>query len=76
GLLVFLGIDALLEGNEIVQRDISSAFHGQMLIIMVTILSLVSLIYISSKLVKSAEIKTSEYPVYSEVSKDEISHVS
>ena len=76
GLLVFLGIDALLEGNEIVQRDISSTFHGQMLIIMVTILSLVSLIYISSKLVKSAEIKTSEYPVYSEVSKDEISHVS
>lgn len=76
GLLVFLGIDALIEGNEIIQRDISSAFHGQMLIIMVTILSLVSLIYISSKLVKSAEIKTSEYPVYSEVSKDEISHVS
>jgi zinc transporter ZupT len=73
---VFLGIDALIEGNEIIQRDISSAFHGQMLIIMVTILSLVSLIYISSKLVKSAEIKTSEYPVYSEVSKDEISHVS
>ena len=76
GLLVFLGIDALLEGNEIVQRDISSTFHGQMLIIMVTILSLVSLIYISSKLVKSAEIKILEYPVYSEVSKDEISHVS
>lgn len=76
GLLVFLGIDALLEGNEIVQRDISSAFHGQMLIIMLTILSLVSLIYISSKLVKRAEIKTSDYPVYSDPSKDEISHVS
>jgi ZIP family zinc transporter len=76
GLLVFLGIDALLEGNKIVQRDISSAFHGQMLIIMVTILSLISLMYISSRLVKSAETKTSEYPVYSGVSKDEISHVS
>lgn len=77
GLLVFLGIDALLEGNEIAVRDISSTFHGQMLLITVTILSLVSLIYISSRLVKKAEVKTSEYPaVYSEFSKEETSHVS
>jgi zinc transporter, ZIP family len=76
GLLVFLGIDALLEGNEIAVRDISSAFHAQMLIIMVTILSLESLIYVPSRLVKKAEVKTSEYPAYTEISKEERSHVS
>ena len=78
GLLVFLGIDALLEGNEIVVRDISSAFHGQMLLIMVAILSLVSLIYITSKLVKNARVKSAgpEYPIYTEVSKDSSSNVS
>ena len=78
GLLVFLGMDALLEGNEIVVRDISSAFHGQMLLIMVAILSLVSLIYISSKLMKNARAKSSEpeYPVYTEVSKEDGSNVS
>jgi zinc transporter, ZIP family len=78
GLLVFLGIDALLEGNEIVVRDISSAFHGQMLLIMVAILSLVSLIFITSKLVKNARAKSSEseYPMYTEVSKDDISNIS
>jgi zinc transporter ZupT len=78
GLLVFLGMDALLEGNEIVVRDISSAFHGQMLLIMVAILSLVSLIYISSKLMKNARAKSSdpEYPVYTEVSKEDSSNIS
>lgn len=78
GLLVFLGIDALLEGNEIVVRDISSAFHGQMLLIMVAILSIVSLIYITSKLVKNARAKSAdpEYPIYAEVSKDASSNVS
>lgn len=76
GLLVFLGIDALLEGNEIVQRDISSAFHGQMLIIMITMLSLVSLVYISSKLVKRKAFKSSDYSEYSEHSNEEISRES
>jgi zinc transporter ZupT len=45
---------------------------------MVAILSLVSLIYITSKLVKNARAKSSEseYPVYTEVSKDDSSNVS
>lgn len=77
GLLVFLGIDALLEGNEIVVRDISSAFHGQMLLIVIAILSLVSLIYVSSRLVKKAWAKSSDpEPVYTELSKEDSSNVS
>jgi ZIP family zinc transporter len=33
GLLVFLGIDALVESNEIVQKNIAGAFNGQVLIV-------------------------------------------
>nr|MBA3285133.1 divalent cation transporter [Nitrosopumilus sp.] len=37
GLLVFLGIDALVEGNEIAGENVAGAFNGQVLIAMVTI---------------------------------------
>jgi ZIP family zinc transporter len=54
GLLVFLGIDALIESNEIAQENIAGAFNAQMLIAMVTILSFLALLYASEKLVEQA----------------------
>jgi len=50
GLLVFLGIDALLESNDIAS-SIAPAFNAQILIIIVAALSLLSLLYVSQKLV-------------------------
>ena len=57
GLLVFLGIDALLEGNEIAINDISSALNGQILVIIVTLISLLSLLYISNRMMNRATMK-------------------
>jgi ZIP family zinc transporter len=54
GLLVFLGIDALVEGNKIAAENIAGVFNGQMLIAMVTIVSFLALLYISGKLVERA----------------------
>jgi len=59
GLLVFLGIDALIESNEIAQENIAGAFNGQMLIAMVTILSFLALLYASEKLIERAAAKKS-----------------
>jgi zinc transporter, ZIP family len=50
GLLVFLGIDALAEGNEIATVSVAAVFNGQILIALVTILSFLALMYASSKL--------------------------
>lgn len=58
GLLVFLAIDALVESNEIVQQNIAGAFNGQVLIVMVTIISFLVLLYISEKLVERAKMKS------------------
>lgn len=57
GLLVFLGIDALVEGNEIAGENVAGAFNGQVLIAMVTVISFLSLLYISEKLVERATAK-------------------
>ena len=54
GLLVFLGIDALIESNEIAQLNIAGAFDGLIIIAMVTILSFVGLLFASEKLVERA----------------------
>ena len=54
GLLVFLGIDALVEGNEIAGENVAGAFNGQVLIAMVTIISFLSLLYVSEKLIERA----------------------
>src|SRR5919112_4711149 len=51
GLLVFLGIDALVESNEIVAENIAGAFNGQVLIAMITIISFLVLLYTSENLV-------------------------
>ena len=57
GLLVFLGIDALVEANEIAGENVAKAFNGQVLIAMVTIVSFLSLLYISEKLVERALVR-------------------
>jgi ZIP family zinc transporter len=58
GLLVFLGIDALVESNEIVAENIAGAFNGQVLIAMITIISFLALLYVSEKLVERAKMKS------------------
>lgn len=65
GLLVFLGLDALIESNEIAQENLAGAFSGQMLIAMVTILSFLGLLYASEKLVERATRKSSGLSVSS-----------
>jgi zinc transporter ZupT len=57
GLLVFLGIDALVEANEIAGENVAKAFNGQVLIAMVMIVSFLSLLYISEKLVERASVR-------------------
>jgi len=54
GLLVFLGIDALLEVNEIVIENLASVFNGQALSVLVTISSFVVLLYTSERLTQRA----------------------
>lgn len=54
GLLVFLGIDALLESNEIAVDNLAPAFNAQILIIIVAIVTLISLLYVSQKLIQRA----------------------
>src|SRR5215204_6026600 len=54
GLLVFLGIDALIESNEIATDNVSSIFSGQMLIVIVTTISFIALLYASEKLTQRA----------------------
>jgi zinc transporter ZupT len=54
GLLVFLGIDALLEVNEIVIENLAAVFNGQALSVMVTISSFAILLYTSERLTQRA----------------------
>src|ERR671919_2268885 len=54
GLLVFLGVDALIESNEIATDNVSSIFSGQMLIVIVTTISFIALLYTSEKLTQRA----------------------
>ncbi len=53
GLLVFLGIDALLESNEIALA-LAPTFNAQILIMMVAIVSFIGLLYVSKKLAQRA----------------------
>jgi zinc transporter ZupT len=52
GLLLFLGIDALVEANELAAKSVAGAFHGQALIATVAVVSFVALLYASEKLVE------------------------
>ena len=60
GLLVFLGIDALVESNAIVAENIAGAFNGQVLIAMITIITFLVLLYASEKLVERATMKSDD----------------
>ena len=55
GLLIFLGIDAVLEASEISKNHLSSVFNGELLISTVVILSFLSLYGIGKKLIKRTE---------------------
>ena len=54
GLLVFLGIDALLEVNEIVNQNLAAVFNGQLLSVLVAISSFIVLLYTSERLTQRA----------------------
>ena len=71
GLLVFLGIDALVESNEIVGENIAGAFNGQVLIAMITIITFLVLLYASEKLVERAKMQA-----YSNTSKSNLATYS
>lgn len=67
GLLVFLGIDALLESNEIAMDNLAPAFNSQILIIIVAIVSFLALQYVSQKLVQRASKSKSDVGYNSEI---------
>jgi zinc transporter ZupT len=67
GLLVFLGIDALLESNEIAMDNLAPAFNSQILIIIITIVSFLALQYVSQKLVQRASKSKSDIEYNSEI---------
>src|ERR687891_514364 len=58
GLLVFLGIDAVLESNEIISENVAAIFNGQVLIFMVVIVSFLVLLYASETLTQRAAKKS------------------
>jgi zinc transporter, ZIP family len=58
GLLVFLGIDAVLESNEIISENVAAIFNGQVLIVMVVIVSFLVLLYTSETLSQRAAKKS------------------
>jgi zinc transporter ZupT len=67
GLLVFLGIDALLESNDIALDNLAPAFNSQILIIIITIVSFLALQYVSQKLVQRASKSKSDIGYNSEI---------
>lgn len=55
GLLLFLGIDAIVDANEIVTVSLAGAFQGQLLIATAAIVSFLALMYVSERLVDGAK---------------------
>jgi zinc transporter ZupT len=51
GLLLFLGIDAVIEANEIAIQNVAGAFRGQLLIVTGVVLSFLALTFVSERLV-------------------------
>lgn len=58
GLLVFLGIDALVESNEIAANSVAGVFNGPILIAMFTIFSFFVLKFVSDMLIGRAKKKS------------------
>lgn len=59
GLLVFLGIDAILESNEIAAGNLAKVFNGQILVPVIVISTFLGLYFMSEYFVKRAEYKSS-----------------
>lgn len=55
GLLVFLGIDALIESNDIAVTKLATTFNGQMLIAVITIITFLGLYFFSKSFTKKIE---------------------
>ena len=62
GLLVFLGIDAMLEGFEVSKENFSTNFNGELLIITITLLSFLGLYYSAEKLTSRTSLTASSKP--------------
>jgi zinc transporter, ZIP family len=73
GLLVFLGIDALVEGSGIAAESVAEVFNGQILIALVTLLSFLALMYASTKLGERSKGRTAEVD---ELSSDDSIHAT
>ena len=59
GLLIFLGIEAFLESNEIAATSLAPVFNGQMLIPVVIIATFLGLFFLSEYFIKKVESKAS-----------------
>ncbi len=73
GLLVFLGIDAFLESNEIATNNLAAVFNGQLLIPVIITATFLGLFYLTEYFSKRAESKLSyEYENEKEDKDEEI----
>jgi zinc transporter ZupT len=63
GLLIFLGIDAMLEGFEVSKENFSTNFNGELLIITITLLSFLGLYYSAEKLTSRTSLTASSKPL-------------
>lgn len=62
GLLIFLGIDAMLEGIDISKENLSANFNGELLVITITVLSFLGLYYSAEKLTSRTGLTISSKP--------------
>ena len=76
GLLVFLGIDAFLESNEIAANNFTATFNGQLLIPVIIIATFLGLFYLSEYFGKRAESKLSHEYEKEEKAQNEARYLS
>ncbi len=62
GLLLFLGIDAMLEGFKVSKENLPANFNGELLIITIVLLSFLGLYYSAEKLTSRTSLTTSSKP--------------
>jgi ZIP family zinc transporter len=62
GLLVFLGIEAVVDSNEIATANVASTFNGPLLIFIISMTSFLILLYVSERFTKKAIEKISKKP--------------
>lgn len=58
GLLIFLGIDALIESNNIATSKLASTFNGQMLIAVISLITFLGLYFFSKNFSRKTETKS------------------